>query len=314
MAKDDRNDKTTARPTGRGSKGAALLPSPEDALQSGVMIPLKNIRLDGDTQMRVELDGDTVQDYVVAVIRGDDFPPVVVFFDGCEFWMADGFHRWEAHDKAERAKIKAIVYRGTRLDAQVYACQANLKGQKRPTRADKRKAVIAVLRDILRSPTYAERLDSDGAIADLCGVDRTTVLRIREELRTGRAMHTLPASEAGAPVAQVRRGRDGKTYTIKPREPKAPTPQPAHSHLDGPSPAHPPATSYSPASAPLRDLPVSAAGPACVVPDDVRIEVRLALHTHRAAGVVQKIAEREEAISSGTWAAIERLVGAGGAA
>jgi hypothetical protein len=54
---------------------------------------------------------------------------------------------------------------------------------------------------------------------------------------------------------------------------------------------------------------VSAAGPACVVPEDVRIEVRLALHTHRAARVVEQIAEREEALDSGTWAAIERLVG-----
>jgi hypothetical protein len=85
-------------------------------------------------------------------------------------------------------------------------------------------------------------------------------------------------------------------------------PRSATPTFDGPSPAHPPATSYSPASAPL---PVSTAGPAC---EPERIEVRLALHTHRAARVVEQIAEREEALDSGTWAAIERLVGAGGAA
>jgi hypothetical protein len=287
-------------------------PDIDERISDGINVPLSKIRFDGGTQMRVETDEETVEDYRRMLRDGQKAPPVVLFFDGEFYWPGDGYHRCEAARREERPTVLAEVYSGTVNDAILFACQANLTGIKRPTRADKRKAVITLLQD----PALRERMgNSNPAIAKLCGVDQSTVFRIREEIASGFAMQTLPAK---------RKGVDGKEYTAKQEKKKQPSksgaplaqvsdepptnPHEQRSTFDGPSPAHPPATSYSPASAPL---PVSTAGPAC---EPERIEVRLALHTHRAARVVEQIAEREEALDSGTWAAIERLVGAGGAA
>jgi hypothetical protein len=281
-------------------------PDIDERISDGINVPLSKIRFDGGTQMRVETDEETVEDYRRMLRDGQKAPPVVLFFDGEFYWPGDGNHRCEAAKREGHSTIYAVVYNGTVNDAILFACQANLTGIKRPTRADKRKAVITVLQD----PALRDRVsDSNRAIAKLCGVDESTVRDYREQIEQG-------DSGAGIPQVRQRRGLDGKTYTVKPREKKEkkstqPDHTPTHhggSMFDGPSPAHPPAASYSPASAPL---PVSTAGPAC---EPERIEVRLALHTHRAARVVEQIAEREEALDSGTWAAIERLVGAGGAA
>ena len=59
-------------------------------------IPINSIRLDGGTQPRASIDFDTVFDYMDAMTDGADFPPVVVFYDGTHYWLADGFHRVKA--------------------------------------------------------------------------------------------------------------------------------------------------------------------------------------------------------------------------
>ena len=54
---------------------------------------LDAIRLDGETQARVALDSTQVAEYAEAMRDGDKFPPIVVFHDGSDYWLADGFHR-----------------------------------------------------------------------------------------------------------------------------------------------------------------------------------------------------------------------------
>jgi uncharacterized ParB-like nuclease family protein len=266
--------------------------------KEGTVIEMHRITVDETLQMRTGTRDETVIEYAGALERGEQFPPIVLFYllEADLLVVVNGFHRFRAHEKAGLTKIRAVVVRGSRRDAILYACGADSRSPLQRTQEDKRKAA----RHLLQDAEWA--LWSNREIARRVGVDDKTIAKYREEL------HLRNSADA-----QRKATRGGKEYLVKVRGKResdgASAPQIGHSHLDGPSPAHPPASSYSPASAPLRDLPVSAAGPACVVPDDVRIEVRLALHTHRAAGVVQKIAEREEAISSGTWAAIERLVG-----
>lgn len=78
---------------------------------------LSDIRIDGGTQPRERLCEDTVADYSEAMKAGDQFPPIVVFCDGSDNWLADGFHRFHAACKAGIAELPADVRTGTRQDA-----------------------------------------------------------------------------------------------------------------------------------------------------------------------------------------------------
>ncbi|GAG38430.1 unnamed protein product, partial [marine sediment metagenome] len=80
------------------------------------MVPLRDIRIDGDTQPREEIDEDTVEAFRECIDRGDEFPPADVFQDGAAIWLADGFHRWHASDRAGHEKMECIVHKGTKAD------------------------------------------------------------------------------------------------------------------------------------------------------------------------------------------------------
>jgi hypothetical protein len=70
---------------------------------------------------------------------------VIVFHDGAEHWLADGFHRWHAHKAAEKASIFADVRAGSLDDAKLFASGANGDHGLRRSNADKRLAVLMAL-------------------------------------------------------------------------------------------------------------------------------------------------------------------------
>lgn len=142
------------------------------------MTPLniKIIRIDCGTQSRAEINQAVVDQYAEAIKDGADFPPVRVFHDGNFYYLADGFHRYFAHLKAERAGIKAEVVNGTLRDAILYSFSANaLHGLQRNIH-DKRKIVTAMLED------FEWRAWSDREIARLCHVSHTFVANMRESM------------------------------------------------------------------------------------------------------------------------------------
>ena len=51
---------------------------------------------DGGAQMRVEMSESIIEEYAEAMLAGDVFPPIIVFSDGTDHWLADGFHRARA--------------------------------------------------------------------------------------------------------------------------------------------------------------------------------------------------------------------------
>ena len=69
-------------------------------------IPLARIK-DGGAQIRVEMRPEIVNDYANDMLDGAVFPPIVVFYDGSDYWQADGFHRVEAGRKIGRETIVA---------------------------------------------------------------------------------------------------------------------------------------------------------------------------------------------------------------
>lgn len=136
---------------------------------------IEEIRTDGGTQSRCDHDRDLVSEYSRAMYDGAVFPPMLVFFDGTNYWLADGFHRHAAYVDIGQAFVDVQVKEGSLRDAQLYSFSANANHGKRRTNADKRKAVLAMLAD-------AEWCQwSDREIAKACSVHNSMVSRVRSE-------------------------------------------------------------------------------------------------------------------------------------
>lgn len=139
-----------------------------------MQLELQRIRIDGDTQSRVELNHEVVEEYATAMEEGATLPPVVVFFDGADHWLADGFHRYFGADHAGRDSIEADVRNGTKLDAQLFSFGVNAHHGLRRSSADKRKAIAGAL----NHPVSCKW--SNNQIAKHCGVSDKTVAAVRD--------------------------------------------------------------------------------------------------------------------------------------
>lgn len=138
---------------------------------------ISQIRTDGGTQSRAALNDETVAEYAEAM--GDEnavFPPVIVYFDGRDYWLADGFHRIAAWEKIGRTEIPADVRQGDRRRAILHSVAANSAHGLRRTNADKRRAVMTLLEDDEWGAW------SDREIARRCGVSHPFVASIRAGL------------------------------------------------------------------------------------------------------------------------------------
>ena len=130
--------------------------------------------LDPKLQSRAEINEQTIEDYADAIKMGDEFPPVLTYFDGISYYLTDGYHRYHAHKKAGKAGITCEVVNGTFTDAVLKATSVNSKHGMRRTYADKRKAVMTLLDDFEWSQW------SNAEIARHCGVSPTFVANLRD--------------------------------------------------------------------------------------------------------------------------------------
>lgn len=156
-------------------------------------LALKDIRVDGGTQSRAAIHPETVEEYAEAMQAGDAFPPLVVYYDGKVYWLADGFHRYEAAQKAKFRTFECEVKQGTQRDAILHSVGANSTHGLRRTNSDKRRAVEVLLRDQEWSQW------SDREIARRTGVSDRFVNNLRKEVPTANG------SQSG-----LRRGADGR--------------------------------------------------------------------------------------------------------
>lgn len=142
-----------------------------------LMLPIYGAgRIDDDAaiQQRVELDHAKVKEYAAFYQQGHDLGHLVVFTDGAQWLLADGFHRVAAARLAGLHTLPCDVYHGSRRDALLYATSCNLHG-KPLTNADKRRRVMTLLSD----DEWAQW--SDNSIAKHCGVAQSFVSRLRHE-------------------------------------------------------------------------------------------------------------------------------------
>jgi flagellar biosynthesis GTPase FlhF len=128
------------------------------------------LRLDGDTQARIEVHSDTVDEYAELITASKTkwpFPPLTVYHDGTSYFPADGFHRVLAAAKAGRASIPCDVKKGTARDARFFGMKANDQHGLRMSREDRRKNVVWML------DNYQEMTQAN--IAENAGVSLRTV-------------------------------------------------------------------------------------------------------------------------------------------
>lgn len=149
------------------------------------------------TQIRVAIDGQIVTEYAEAMRAGAEFPAIVVFRDGSQNILADGFYRLAATREHGRDEIVAEVRRGTRSDALKYALSANAAHGLRRTNADKRRSVEMALAEWPKL--------SDRKIAEMCAVGNALVGEVRRQV-----------FESNTCQDQSRIGKDGKEYPVKP--------------------------------------------------------------------------------------------------
>lgn len=164
-----------------------------------VKLKLTDINTEGGTQPRSEIDFATVNEYREKILDGVIFPPVTVFYDGSNYWLADGFHRVTAYHNAEIEEIEVEVIQGTQRDAQWFSLGANKEhdagGLKRKP-DDKKRAIEKILLDEEWSTK------SQVIIAEHVGVTQGYISRINSRLITSNKSSNRQTVE----------GKDGRTY------------------------------------------------------------------------------------------------------
>lgn len=162
-------------------------------------LPIEQIRLDGGTQSRAQINMAVVAEYAEEMQAGAQFPRPTVFHDGQSYWLVDGFHRLYAHKQAfPEYPMWCEVQDGTQQEAIWESLKQNLSHGLRRTNADKRKAVETALIKFTNK--------SDREIAAQCGASHPTVINIRKELELSGKIYQIEART-------VTRG--GTTYTQK---------------------------------------------------------------------------------------------------
>jgi hypothetical protein len=162
-------------------------------------LKLADIKIDGGTQPRVAINNALVDEYSEAMLNGDDFPAMGVVFDGSEYWLYDGFHRYHAAVKAELDSFRIDVTKGTVMNARWLSVTTNRDHGLRRTNEDKQKAVKIALK---MKPDMSDRM-----LAQHCGVSPSTVGNTRKQVSK---LDTSPQKTT------KREGLDGNAYKIPP--------------------------------------------------------------------------------------------------
>ena len=170
----------TLKPLVETSSSSELITPNSELLtpNSTVWLALDEIRRDGGTQPRVKMELAHIKRLEEQIEEGQQLEPVVVFHDGESYWMADGFHRWQAHSNQEQEALACEVALGSRRDAILYSVGANAdhKPALPRSREDKRRAVLTLLQD----PEWSHWTQT--AIAKSCKVSRKFVNQLAQQL------------------------------------------------------------------------------------------------------------------------------------
>lgn len=176
-------------------------------MRSKTMIPLDRIRIDCNTQARVQIDPELVREYADAMRRGECFEPIRVFQETevSDYVLIDGFHRYEAHKEVyPDLLIAAEVEDGNIEDARWASFGVNAGHGAKRSKEDLHKSI----REALLHP-YGQGL-SNYLIAEHVKTSESTVRRIRDEMKPTTSM-TQSTERVGRDGRVIRTAKIGKT-------------------------------------------------------------------------------------------------------
>jgi hypothetical protein len=159
---------------------SSLTASPVAVHKAHTLMTLNSevLRCDPDIQPRLALSDAHIREYAALLQEGHQLGTIVVFQDGSDYYLADGFHRVAAAKSIGLEELPAEIHVGTKREAMLYACGANKHGIPLSNR-DKRR----VVRHLLEDTEWKEW--SDREIARHCGVGHALVSRLRRSLSPG---------------------------------------------------------------------------------------------------------------------------------
>jgi len=137
-------------------------------------VPINEIRIDGNTQYRMVIDQPTVYNYRDAIKHDDELPLIDVIYDGKDYWLTDGFHRYHAFKLLGIKEIRVNCRNGCLRDAQIEALKANCQHGKPLTNDDKRNKVKMAL----KIDGFSGK--SDRELAEICNVSTPFVSSVRD--------------------------------------------------------------------------------------------------------------------------------------
>lgn len=142
-------------------------------------LELKQINRSGGTQIRAAYDRATIDRYKDLHESDSKLPPIIVFYDGTDYWLADGFHRLQAKMETwvttGECMIDCDIRSGTQRNAIEYALSANADHGLPRSGEDIRRAIFRCLDDNEWSQL------SNTKIAKLCGCSESMVRKVKGE-------------------------------------------------------------------------------------------------------------------------------------
>jgi len=134
-------------------------------------MPVRSIRVDNGILARNEVNADVVRAYAMSYKCRRIMPPVTVFWDGEDVWLADGAYRLRAIAMLKEPTILCDVRVGTRAEAVWFAAGAN-KTHAQPLR---HKEIRRAMRNVIVACPNKTNL----AIAMQVGVEEREVITER---------------------------------------------------------------------------------------------------------------------------------------
>lgn len=131
------------------------------------------INITGGTQSRLKIKEDYVEEIYEKMKDGVDYDAVTIFFDGKEYWLADGFHRYHATRKLGKSSIKCKITNGLLRDAILYSKVANNLHGLPPTLQDK----INNAKEMIGDSEWGGW--SNREIGRICDVSHVTIAKLR---------------------------------------------------------------------------------------------------------------------------------------
>lgn len=173
-----------------------------------MLLKLDEITLIEGNHARSKINQKQVSHYAALMKDGAVFPPVIVF--GEENILSDGWHRYYATKQNKGKEIMAERKPGGAREARLYSYEANNHGLP-PTPKER----IANATFMLQDQEWSEW--SDAKIARHCGLDRTTVWRLRKSVAK---QQISPPPKASPPKASPETPKE--TPAEGPKQPSTP--------------------------------------------------------------------------------------------